>query len=179
MTNERFSFRAEAKLIPAWGIVLAIIPFIAFEILFPLVIFRGDPGAPPLPLQLLIPLIPGSILALVILLGVYVNQDAKRRGMNRALWTVLVYIVPYAIGFILYFVLRQPLRSPCPQCGTLITSKFNFCPNCKYNLRPACPSCKHEIRPGDHFCPYCAHDLARGEAPGGPSITSVTPPATA
>ena len=50
----------------------------------------------------------------------YVNRDAKRRGMSSALWTFLVIVLTpayFAIGFILYFLMRQPLPYACPQCG--------------------------------------------------------------
>jgi len=65
----------------------------------------------------------------------------------------------FAIGFIVYFLMRQPLPYNCPQCGTTVGARFNFCPNCKCNLHPSCPQCKIEVVEGDKFCPYCAYDL--------------------
>ena len=179
MRDEKFNIREELKLIPAWAVVLAALAVIGMQALFVLVAFRHDPSAPPIPLQVLIGFLPGSILALCLLLVGYVNRDAQRRGMNRTLWTILVLIVPNGIGFILYFLLRHPLKVPCPQCGALATANFNFCPVCKYNLKPTCPQCKHEIRPGDRYCPYCAHDLAADKPMGGSPVTPLSPPATA
>lgn len=179
MRDERFNIREEAKLIPAWAIVLAVLAFIGMLALFLLVAFRHEPNPPPIPLQVFISFLPGSILALFLLLGGYVNRDTKRRGMNRALWTILVFIVPNGIGFILYFLLRQPLRTPCPQCGALATTSFNFCPKCKFNLHPACPVCHRAVRLGDTFCPYCAHDLAADAPAGGRAVTPLSPGATA
>jgi len=89
-----------------------------------------------------------------------VNRDARRRGMNVALWTVLVIFVPYAVGFIIYFLMRQPLRIACPKCGATADPAFNFCPKCKFNLHPACPQCHHPVQVGDIYCPYCAKALA-------------------
>jgi len=175
MRDERFNIREEAKLIPAWAIVLAVLAFIGMLALFLLVVFRHDPNAPPIPLQVFISFIPGSILALVILLGGYVNRDAQRRGMNRALWTTLVFIIANGIGFILYFLLRHPLKVPCPQCGTLATTDFNFCPKCRFNLHPVCPGCHRAVRLGDTFCPYCAHDLAGDRQAGATPITPASP----
>jgi len=92
----------------------------------------------------------------------YVNQDAKRRGMNSTLWTFLVLVLMpgyFILGFIIYFLMREPLPYDCPQCGTTVGARFNFCPNCKCNLHPSCPSCKREVAEADKFCAYCGTDL--------------------
>ncbi len=97
----------------------------------------------------------------IFLIG-YVNRDAKRRGMNSALWTLLVIVLLPAwtfVGFLIYFLMREPLPYPCPQCGKDVGPRFNFCPNCKCNLHPSCPNCKHEVAETDKFCPYCAQEL--------------------
>ena len=102
------------------------------------------------------------ILAILIFLIAYVNRDAKRRGMNSALWTILVIILLPAwgfIGFVIYFLMREPLPYPCPQCGNTVGARFNFCPNCKCNLHPSCPQCKNEVAETDKFCPNCGIDL--------------------
>lgn len=98
----------------------------------------------------------------VFLIG-YVNRDSKRRGMNSTLWTLLVIVLLPAwtfIGFLIYFLMREPMPYDCPQCGKSVGARFNFCPNCKCNLHPSCPNCKHEVVETDKFCPYCAQDLA-------------------
>src|SRR6266481_980123 len=70
----------------------------------------------------------------------------------------------FAIGFILYFQVREPLPFSCPRCSTMVGARFNFCPNCKCNLHPSCPNCKREVAETDKFCPYCAQDLvSKGE----------------
>jgi hypothetical protein len=100
----------------------------------------------------------------LFLLG-YVSRDAKRRGMNSGLWMLLILVLSpayLAIGFLLYFFLREPLPYPCPQCGATVGPRFNFCPNCKNNLHPACPQCKQEVAETDKFCPNCAYALAPG-----------------
>jgi len=102
-------------------------------------------------------------MATFIFLIAYVNRDAKRRGMNSALWTLLVIILfpsSIVIGFLIYFLMREPLSYSCPQCGKSVGARFNFCPNCKCNLHPSCPNCKHEVVETDKYCPYCACELA-------------------
>jgi RNA polymerase subunit RPABC4/transcription elongation factor Spt4 len=89
----------------------------------------------------------------------YINRDAKRRGMNSTLWTLLAIFVPYLLGIIGYFLIREPLPYDCPACGATVNARFNFCPECKHNLRPSCPQCKREIRLEDKYCPYCAQEL--------------------
>jgi hypothetical protein len=102
------------------------------------------------------------VMASYIFMVAYVNRDAKRRGMNSALWTFLVLILStgwLVIGFMTYFLMREPRPYPCPQCGNTVGARFNFCPNCKCNLYPSCPQCKREIAEIDKFCPYCGNDL--------------------
>jgi double zinc ribbon protein len=101
-------------------------------------------------------------IASFIFMIAYVNRDASRRGMNSALWTILVLIfLPTwgLIGFVIYLLMREPLPYPCPECGTVVNARFNFCPNCKCNLHPSCPQCKLEVGELDKFCPHCGNDL--------------------
>jgi|SRR5580658_3104017 hypothetical protein len=131
---------------------------------------RDTPALSYLALAGVVTIIWFTLSAIVLLIG-YVNRDAKRRGMNSALWTMLVIILLPAstfIGFLIYFLMREPLPYPCPQCGKTVGARFNFCPNCKCNLHPSCPNCKREVVETDKFCPYCAQDLgATKEAESG------------
>jgi RNA polymerase subunit RPABC4/transcription elongation factor Spt4 len=82
--------------------------------------------------------------------------------MHSALWTFLVIVlIPgyFILGFIIYLLMREPLPYNCPQCGTTVGARFNFCPNCKCNLHPACPQCKREVDETDKFCANCGQDL--------------------
>ncbi|HKW64248.1 MAG TPA: zinc ribbon domain-containing protein [Candidatus Acidoferrum sp.] len=106
--------------------------------------------------------------AFFIFLVAYVNRDSARRGMNSALWTILILIfLPTwgLIGLVIYFLMREPLPYPCPQCNVSVSARFNFCPNCKCNLQPSCPQCKHEVAELDKFCPYCGNDLNLAPSP--------------
>jgi multisubunit Na+/H+ antiporter MnhC subunit len=92
----------------------------------------------------------------------YVYRDAKRRGMSPWAWTFLVIALMPAyllLGFIVYFVMREPLPYECPQCGATVGARFNFCPNCKCNLHPACPQCAREVLDTDKYCTYCGQVL--------------------
>jgi RNA polymerase subunit RPABC4/transcription elongation factor Spt4 len=150
----------EVKVLPWWAIGLAVLIFAGIQVLMHVVLFPREPNAPPIALRIVIGFLAGAGLAFFVLLVGYVNRDARRRGMNVALWTVLVIFVPYAIGLIIYFLMRHPLRMACPKCGAMADSAFNFCPRCKFNLHPACPECHRAVQVGDLFCPFCAKELA-------------------
>jgi len=163
MGAEKPRINEELRHIPGWAYALAFLFFVSILVLLPFA-FRRVPNPPPFPLVPFITLTAGAVVAFYILLVGYVNRDAKRRNMNSALWTVLVIFIPNAIGFIIYFLLRQPLIAKCPQCSAQVHPNFNYCPHCKYSLRPTCPKCAHAVRPGDAFCPQCAYELKGASA---------------
>lgn len=101
----------------------------------------------------------GAALALSIfvysLLVCYVYGDAKRRGMRRGLWAVVAALAPNALGFIAYFLLRQPLLQRCGACGATAHSDFVFCPQCGSPLRPGCPACRRPVQTAWSHCAHC------------------------
>lgn len=179
MVQENTNITDEFKVVPGWAIGLAVMAFVVIQSMMVVLGFKREANPPPAILRFGLGFLVAALIASLIMLVGYVNRDAKRRGMRVWVWTAIVIFVPNAIGFILYFVLRQPLSILCPHCGATVSARFNFCPNCKYGLRPACPECKHEIRPGDRFCPHCAHDLSAGPAADGKPLKPLTPGATA
>jgi hypothetical protein len=94
----------------------------------------------------------------VLLLG-FIFIDAQRRGMRHLMWTLLAIFIPYGIGIIFYFVLRDPLLIPCSQCGTKGRASFVFCPQCGHELLPSCPHCKRAVDPAWNRCAYCGIPL--------------------
>src|SRR5712692_10510045 len=173
--KENLRFRDEFRIIPRWLIVLVIVLFLLAQGIALLVnlsapqrgdqIFptelKYDPVLASLALAGIITAV-SLILAAFIFLIAYVNRDARRRGMHVALWTLLALLLSWPfpfLGVIIYFLMREPLPYPCPQCGSTVGARFNFCPNCKCNLHPSCPQCKREITETDKFCPFCGYDL--------------------
>ena len=187
MAKERLRFSDEIRLIPGWLVALMIVLFLVAEVtVVTLAINRigpfGEAGAPGAdfgpPWDVLTPaamVLAGAIpVAILFFLTAYVYRDARRRGMNAPLWTFLVIVLFPAYlftGFVIYFLVREPLPFHCPQCGTMVSARFNYCPSCKYNLHPTCPHCTREVRDTDHFCPYCGNDLAASPStvPSAPS----------
>jgi zinc-ribbon domain len=181
--RERSTFRNELRVIPKWLVWLCLCLYVLALIIGFFVNLHGFqtngpvfPGDESMRME---PLLSFLALAGVITVGAvgissvlfmlgYVYRDAKRRGMNAGLWTLLVLILSPAyllIGLIIYLLVREPLPYTCPQCSATVNARFNFCPNCKYNLHPACPACQHEVADDDKFCPYCATELTHAPKP--------------
>jgi len=94
----------------------------------------------------------------VLMVG-YIYGDARRRRMRYVLWTFLAFFLPQAIGILLYFILRDPLPSPCPKCRTAAPANFTFCPFCGTALKPTCPQCGKSVEHGWTNCAYCGKKL--------------------
>lgn len=84
-------------------------------------------------------LLVGTVIAIWLLCLGYVYADAQRRTMPAVLWVLIAIFIPNLLGFLLYFALRRPLGSPCPNCGQLIAAEQRFCAWCG-NQRFAEPS---------------------------------------
>jgi len=174
--KEHSTLREELKIIPRWlwwsvTALFFIAQIVAFLINMSGVANEGriwpegvNPMLASLALGGLVTLGWAFVSLFLLLLG-YVNRDAKRRGMNSTLWTLLCAILLPAygfIGFIIYFLVREPLSYPCPRCNASVGPRFNFCPSCRCDLHPSCPQCKREIAETDRYCPYCAYELRAG-----------------
>lgn len=112
-----------------------------------------------------IALFPITILLIVTLvipfsIGVYVYRDAKCRGMNVALWTIISIFAPALIGFIIYLLVRGNYSNlKCSACGNTVKDEYVVCPACGAKLRPVCPKCQAPVEPGWIVCPRCAEQL--------------------
>lgn len=143
----------ELAIVPRWLLWLAAVAFAVTAGTLTYV-FSGF-QRPVAPQPVILGLFAGSLLALIIIAAGYVNRDAARRGMSPALWTVLVLVIPNAIGFILYFVLRPPVRVPCAACGTAMPPQAAYCSTCGSALGPVCAGCGERIGEDDRFCARC------------------------
>jgi len=190
--RERSTFREELRVVPKWivrtciilyalgviiGIGINLHNFQTGATIFPDESLRQDPLLSTLALFACITLM-GLALALVSFMLGYVYKDAQRRGMNATLWTLLVLILSPAyllIGLIIYLLVREPLPYSCPQCSATVNARFNFCPNCKYNLHPACPQCQREVADNDKFCPFCGVELTHAPKPASEAAQTSNP----
>ena len=155
MNQRKSRFQEELAIIPRVAWWLAVLAFVLMQICFLGLAPHYLNDLPPAPWFQIIIEVGAVLLGITILLIGYVNADAKRRGMNALLWTLLVIFVPKALGFLAYFLLRKPLLMPCPQCGTPVSADFVYCQKCGRGLRPFCCHCGHAISEDFVCCPYC------------------------
>ena len=146
----------------AW--VIAAVLFFGMQALFWLVIWphrshQDNLDKLPAAGLVILPLLAGAFIAIYVLLIGFVYVDAKRRGMRYVMWTWLTIFVPYSIGIILYFVLRDPMPTPCPKCNRLSAQSFTFCPSCGTELMRTCRVCHKKLGAGWVNCAYCGTSL--------------------
>jgi Double zinc ribbon len=154
-------FSQEMKVIPRAAWITGILLYLAMTTpLFFLAVSR-DPDFKGWPAwgRVLFAYGPTLLVIPVIALFGYVYGDAKRRGMRYVMWTLLAIFIPQSIGVILYFVLRDPLPKPCPNCALPVKRGFTFCPNCGAATQPTCPACGKGVEFSWMNCPHCGGKL--------------------
>ena len=102
MAHENTRFADEFRIIPRSLKIVAIALFIVGQVVAQVAYIFADKGDP------MIAYVGGAaaaslIIGILLMLFGYVNRDAKRRGMNPTLWTLLAIFVPYGIGLVIYF----------------------------------------------------------------------------
>ncbi len=162
--GQRPQISDELRLIPMWSVALAIALFAAVQATVHLYLAQHQHNLPPRGFLVFWSVAWGTVIAVYTVMVGYVTRDAKRRGMNRALWTPLVIFMPGAIGLVLYFLLRQPIVTTCSQCSASIVPGMDFCPQCRFQLAPTCPQCQRTVRITDAFCGNCGENLAEAHA---------------
>lgn len=75
-------------------------------------------------------LVTGIVIAAWLLCLGFVYADARQRAMRPVLWVLVAALFPHLLGFLLYFVLRQPIASSCSHCGRTIPLQQRFCSWC-------------------------------------------------
>jgi hypothetical protein len=171
--REHLKFSEEIKLVPR-GLVIALLLLLVVAEVVTFVLCHNDFPEPwPImqeygekaALILVAAIVFGVwiVVAMVASLTGYVYRDAQRRGMHATLWVFLVIMMLpayIAMGFVIYFIAREPLPFHCPKCGFMVNARFNYCPKCQCVLHPTCPHCQREIGDADKYCPRCGIDLA-------------------
>jgi len=156
----------DARLIPWWSMMAAVAAFTAIEYYMWLVLpTQQQHHHPPIGFRIYFNISWGLLGALYFLMVGYVSKDAPRRAMSVRFWMLICFVMPGGIGAVLYFLLRQPLVSRCPACGTFVQSDFHFCPQCDYQLTASCGTCFRTVRATDQFCTRCGHELASDKMP--------------
>ncbi len=115
--------RSVRRVAPAIGLCVVLASLVAA------LVKRGD-GAVAVLLYSVAGVVLGSVVTVWLLSVGYVYADARRRAMRPALWAALVVLFPHLLGFLLYFVLRQPLAVRCLACGQMASGTQRFCSWC-------------------------------------------------
>ena len=156
-------FSDEIKVIPKTAKVLAGLIIVGIPLLaicfFVVLNSRHGAGVFKFAVPEFVALIAAMFFGVYVLLLGYIYGDAKRRGMRPVLWLLLGLFIPNAIGVILYFILRQPIQTQCPNCGASNPPGFAFCASCGAELRQSCPSCKSAVEANWSHCPRCGAQL--------------------
>ena len=65
------------------------------------------------------------LMVIPMIVGTYVYQDSKKRGMNALLWTLVARLVPALIGFVIYLLARVEYSDErCPRCETTVRERY-------------------------------------------------------
>jgi RNA polymerase subunit RPABC4/transcription elongation factor Spt4 len=119
-----------------------------------------------------------GLIALFIWVAVvvWVYRDAKERGMEGALWALLVFFT-HLLGFIIYLLVRSghpvlarkepgppsaapgPTGPACRSCGKPTEKDHLYCHACGDRLKNVCPKCGKDTRSDWQICPYCGDKL--------------------
>ena len=158
-------FEQEFALVPTAARVVAGLAYLALVAVMAAIwlappLLAGESPHPMLWIWFFVTTVPALMLPAFVLLVGYVCADARRRGMNHVLWTLLAIFVPNAIGLLLYFILRAPLPVPCPSCGTPVGKDLAHCPRCGAGVRWVCPQCQRPANAGWTHCGHCGAALA-------------------
>jgi hypothetical protein len=153
----------ELKMIPRWSMVLAAVLFLAMQYVFHVVMPHHKHEL--MPLRIMMGYAWGTLVASYALMLGYVSRDAKLRGMSVSMWMLVCVVGTGGIGTVVYFMLRQPIMSRCPNCSTKMAADDHFCSQCQFQIAPVCGVCHRGVKITDVFCTQCGHDLAQDGAP--------------
>ena len=133
------------KIIPLWSILLATIAFITIEYFLSLLPPSHHQFCPPI-LHQILRYSSGTALASYFVVVGYVSRDVRRRDMSAAFWVLIVMLMPGGIGPIVYFLLRDPILSHCPNCNEKHKLNAQFCSRCQFQIFPHCGQCHRGAR---------------------------------
>ena len=72
-----------------------------------------------------------ALISMVIFISLWVYKDAKSKGLNGALWVLIVIFTQNFIGLILYFLIgRKEERINCTSCNQPIRKNSKYCNFC-------------------------------------------------
>ena len=105
------------------------------------------------------------VIAIMVIAGVFVANDAKKRGMNPVGWGLVAAFGPFLIGVIVYLVSRQPIvEFSCSNCGEGVDKDVNICPHCGNSINNKCSKCGFKLESTWSSCPNCGENVEKSIA---------------
>lgn len=73
-----------------------------------------------------------ACIGMVVFLATWVYKDAKARGLNAPLWTIIVVVAGYRlIGLLIYLLVgRKESKITCPECSEKTSMQAKYCDKC-------------------------------------------------
>ena len=73
-----------------------------------------------------------ALISIVVFLGLWTYRDAKEKGLNAVLWTLVVVLGSQnLIGLLLYILIgRKNAKIICPECSAQTSAKAKYCEQC-------------------------------------------------
>lgn len=110
------------------------------------------------------------VIAIPVLVGVLVYNDARRRGLPPLAWALVAALVPSLLGLVVYLVVCAVGQfRRCAVCGAPVRGEYTVCPQCGAQLHTRCKGCGAAVQPGWKVCAHCGAPL--------PSTPNATIPA--
>ena len=104
------------------------------------------------------------VMLVPAMIGIFVYRDARSRGMDALLWTLVAVFAPGFIGLIVYLIVRKDhIKLSCPSCGNEVQQSFVSCPNCGQKLCASCVNCGAGLQPEWKLCPQCGTEITQAD----------------
>ena len=73
-----------------------------------------------------------ALVSIIVFLGIWTYKDAKEKGLNAVLWTLVVVLgSQHLIGLLLYILVgRKNAKITCPECSAQTSAKAQYCEQC-------------------------------------------------
>jgi RNA polymerase subunit RPABC4/transcription elongation factor Spt4 len=100
-------------------------------------------------------------LTLFVYLGqaIWIYQDGRKRGDEYVWLWIILALVSFPVGLLVYVILSRTGRRRCLNCGRTIDNSHKICPYCGMNSQELCKNCGYPVQSDWKFCPNCNNQL--------------------
>ncbi len=107
------------------------------------------------------------LLPMLFIFGIFIWQvvwiTVDARKANDEYWWawMILSIVAFPIGVIVYLIINNTNKNKCNYCGKQIRKDMKLCPYCGRTCGYFCGSCGEKVEPEWSFCPKCTNALSQ------------------